>query len=44
MSFSQKVTETRGNPLSKGWSFVEICEATKRYEQAQEAWRRRRLP
>jgi len=36
MSFSRKVTEARGNPLSKGFSFVEISEAMKCRELEEE--------
>lgn len=43
MSFSQKNSETKGNPISYGWSFVEISEAMKRNQAAREAWRRRLL-
>jgi len=44
MSFSQKVTEARGNPLSKGFSFVEICEAMRRRELEEEERLKRWLP
>ncbi len=45
MSFSQKVTEARGNPLSKGYSFVEICTAMKRRElEEEERLNKRWLP
>ncbi len=44
MSFSQKVTESRGNPLSKGFSFVEICAAMKRRELEEEERLKRWLP
>ncbi len=43
MSFSQKLSETKDNPVGYGRSFVEISEAIKRNETAREAWKRRLL-